>query len=1111
MSNPTGLAAAARLSEATRVAKASPHTDINSTVRQCQASARQIFVVPVRYALSEEPAGHPASQPGVEPQSHPMAARLLRTGFVYVWQGRGPLQRYAVALNKWLCPQALSDDDTVIEVGSLSGVALDKHQEAWMLYSEIPLNPSSCQQLKEPEVRAKRMRYLDLRQVANTLQAPHCVPLTEARQVMAELIPSTYDLALAIDYQRNQTTLRKSADELGDLAFKAATPINIKAYTDAMRWLGEREKVAAHYPPVPAEVPPPGAWSAVPWAPGLTQQIIESGHTQARGLYSVLACLDDDLGVLRDINHEQELLESRHEQWQADNKLRLSIGGFIRSLISEDGAELAGNLSYRYREHEIELTPEQGRTLLKTHHRLEELFKEEVRINQQRGGLYGNKEADALLRKVHADVQAAVAPVRGFIPPELHTEVESVIRDYRAEKIANLENHHASVKVEQYIDLPAMNQWLDITAPAHFTHVQQRHEALFIDRGLYLPRHHSGTWSVDYSDPDHREWLDKLAVACLSGQCLRKQGAGQYADYVRSPDDGALRQLFFGWIPSLEGAVNSTSRAGELIAALGVENQANAKQAIVKVLGVLNEPLVTSLAQRAQDTNGHWNILIKRLGAALMLLQGEHTSVPSGPWLGILVAARLGCGVGLRTISEGGTRVWQLFGSHAENLTRWANTMGKAIAAGQVKNIVNSSAVQGAGGLVAVTALLLNSWNAGIYLAQAGALEGMDKQRSNDTISATLYAGAALVAVIDSHVRGKDANRVFAVKFPYSAWTAAPALTLFGALIGGFSAVAALYEFRSLQIQIENSHSTLDPWLNIRHDVVGGQLATYGAMGLAGIYYTARALAGTLTAEAAMAGFSLWMGPLSFLLAVLGVLYLIAWFLQQTPMQNFLNYCCWSKARASDLGPLSFAAQQQELSKLYNILYAPRVSFVGRNEPKGTSSHMGLLFASYIDSVTIDLPGAEPNGVYLELSMIGNPRDTLAMRERVKNGEGVYRAEEPMQDIADCWLHGSRCEWIPYAQGKGLRLTGAYAKEIKNLFASQPTKVSLRLRYQTPLTSMLGALSFIGGEHGMAFTLSESAGVVALRDDPTPALDRAKRYVLGGQQCSVYLQPGLKP
>lgn len=1109
MSGLKPLQTVTQLAEARRAAAACEHLDIHSTVPQCPASQGQLFVVPVRYALSEEPANHAAFQSGVITQSHPMAARTLRVGFVYVWQGNGPLQRYAVAENALLRQQALDEDDTVVVVGTLSGIALDKHQSAWMLYSEIPLNPQHCEHLNDPEVRAKRMRCLDLRAVANTLQAPHCVPLQDATQVVGELIPKTYNLSLAMDFQRNQAAYRKGADELGEQVFKKPTPVIIKAYTDALRWVNEREQVAANHPPFSEDATPPGEWSAQTWAPTASQTLMETAHEQSSGLYSVLACLDDDLGVLRDINHEQELVESRHEQWQADNSLRLSIGGFVRSLITEDAAELSGMLSYRYRDRDIVMTNDQAQILLDARTQLAKLARERYTANIRRGTTHSNVEADTRLAEIHRREQAAVFPVRGFIPLDLHSEVIELVRDYQESKADNLNNKNASDKVGEYIDLSAMNTWLDTTAPAHFSHTQQRHESLFTDRGLYLQRHHSATWQVDYNDPDHTHWLDTLAVACLSGQCIRAQGAEQYADYVRSADEGALRQLFYSWSPTLEAAVNSNTRASELIAALALENQANAKQAIIKVMGVLNEPCVTRLGVRAEDAQGSWATLVKRLGGALLLLKGEHGNAPGGTWLAILVAARLGSGVGLRAVKEGALRTWELFGKAGEDITQWAKKTGDAIGVGQVSKILNSPAVKGSGGLVALSALLLNSWNAKNYLSQAGALEGMDRQRIYDTASASLYAGAALVAVIDSQMRSKNADRVFKLKLGLRL-TLAPALTLFGGVVGALSLGAALYEFRSLQIQIENSHDNLDSWLVMRRNVVGGHILTFGAQAVLGVYYTARVILGEITATVAIAAFSIWMGPVNLLIAVLGVLYLIAWYFQQTPMQKFLESCCWSKARASDLSPITFENRQDELNRLYRILYTPRVSFKGRDEPVGANSYVGVKFATFIDSLIIDLPGAEPGNAHLEIAMIGNPVDSPAMWARIKNGEGHLRAEEPMQTLGDLWIKHSRCEWIPYTQGQGLRLTGTFLKVVPGVFVSQPSKVSLRLRYRTPLTSLLGALSYVGGERGVAFTVSSSSGVIELRNDPTPELDRAPNYVLGNQEFSGLWQPGSK-
>jgi len=114
---------------------------------------------------------------------------------------------------------------------------------------------------------------------------------------MAELIPSTYDLAMAIDFQRHQPALRASADQLGKKVMAAPTPDNIKAYTDAMHWLHEREKVSAGYPAVSDDVTPPGEWSAEQWATTRTQDLMEQAHVQSSGLFTVLGCIDAELGA----------------------------------------------------------------------------------------------------------------------------------------------------------------------------------------------------------------------------------------------------------------------------------------------------------------------------------------------------------------------------------------------------------------------------------------------------------------------------------------------------------------------------------------------------------------------------------------------------------------------------------------------------------------------------------------------------------------------------------------------------------------------------------------------------------------------------------------------
>ncbi|MDT3238635.1 hypothetical protein QNL22_26455, partial [Pseudomonas syringae pv. tomato] len=117
--------------------------------------------------------------------------------------------------------------------------------------------------------------------------------------------------------------------------------------------------------------------------------------------------------------------------------------------------------------------------------------------------------------------------------------------------------------------------------------------------------------------------------------------------------------------------------------------------------------------------------------------------------------------------------------------------------------------------------LLLNTLNTHNYLNQAGALEEMDEQRVNDTASAALYWGAALVAVLDSQVRkGMGINQIN-LRF-----SATPTLTVFGGIIGGLSFYAAMKEYGSIQRQLERSREHTDPWLSMRQNIVGGQVGT---------------------------------------------------------------------------------------------------------------------------------------------------------------------------------------------------------------------------------------------------------------------------------------------
>jgi hypothetical protein len=168
----------------------------------------------------------------------------------------------------------------------------------------------------------------------------------------------------------------------------------------------------------------------------------------------------------------------------------------------------------------------------------------------------------------------------------------------------------------------------------------------------------------------------------------------------------------------------------------------------------------------------------------------------------------------------------------------------------------------------------------------------------------------------------------------------------------------------------------------------------------------------------------------------------------------------------------------------------------------------GLAFVSSINALTIDLPGAEPDSVYLELSMVGDPVDSQDYRHLIKNSPTRnFKPPRPWRNMTPHWLSSSACEWIPFKEGQGLRLSGPF-NTLQNVLSTTPGTVSLRLRYRTPLTAILGAQTFIGGERGLAFTLNHNTGVIELWADPTPELDRVPNYPLGEDHPgAIYLQP----
>lgn len=1076
---------ALNLAAANQAAKQNfPAEDLGSSVGACPARQTEVFVVPVRYALAELPVEHPCVKPACASQSHAMALRQLRPGYLYLWHDQGPLKRYAVAADGKLLEQGLDDVHADIASGALAGLALNKAHDAWLFYCERPLPPAAHERLaSDPAERRQRMRRIALATVAQSLEAEHCPPLKSAEQVIAELMPKVRELTLAHDYAVNGDQHHKDVDALGQQVMANPTQESIDAYTHSATWLREAEQAAAHNPEAAGFAP--GDWSAVQWNIPKADAWLTQARSQAGALWGVFAALDDDLGVLRDLNHEQELTEARHEAWLGENAHRTAIAGFIRSLTRTDGAEVAGMLNYRYREHDIAMTPEQGDTMMDVQREILGIRAKEAALQRENHPLLRGNQEPSLLDESAVELadrrEAQLNRVRPFLPDELQGEALAVVREYRHDKLDNLSSGHGSAQIAERISLWRMDDWLDNQAPAHYASVERRHTLLYADRQSFLPRHALGTWFADHRIPEHQDWLGELAYACLSALCVREQGAVQAYDMVRdNAGAGVFSLLVNGWSPGLSELLNDGTRLGELENALAAENVADTRA----LLNAMMDPAeVAALSRLASNLNGLWGLAMARIAAGIV----KRTE----PLLGPMIIVRLnGAASFVRKVADGteglagkakdfarNTKVWRVTGELAENLKAFTDQVADGIKQGTLRQVQRWEGAKRAGGVLPLTVLALNIANAHSYARSSEALEEEGTQRQAERLSAYLYTGAALTSVMQvfvlegmkkAELSGRQGNIT----------VTSPTLTLFGGVVGGLSFIAAIFERESLRKQITQAQAGIDPYLDLRRFAVDGQVLFYGSQALLGFSLTTMRMAGMLSTAEAIKYFRLGMAPLNWLLLAAGGLYLYAWWQQETGLQSFLSQCCWTADKSRRRWDDSTEGKLDEFTALLKLLYSPQAQAGVVTTPlsatQAANSPNARVYGQSLDSLTLALPAAEPGST--------------------KVGVRVYGE----RDLGREWTSTLSAAWIPADQGQGLLLTGRFARPVSRL--------EVQVAYHSPLPLLSGSQgddAIIGGPRGIRFAIAPDGLVTPLyADDRTPRLEACELVTLMPEQLA---------
>lgn len=199
---------------------------------QCPLQQQEVAIFPVRYAIDE--ASENPDEPGPNPipadwqghQSLPQlhkrtyTLRQLRDGWLYVVnRTTNTLDEYQVTGASF---SKLSGGDN--EEGgmpscgaSTSHLLYPRDNELLLAYSSVQWTPYTRERMADTELQSRWMRPLDLASYARTLSAPHCAPLKQLADTVADI-----DQGQAEAGQRFDSTTTPTEAQDSETLFKAA-------------------------------------------------------------------------------------------------------------------------------------------------------------------------------------------------------------------------------------------------------------------------------------------------------------------------------------------------------------------------------------------------------------------------------------------------------------------------------------------------------------------------------------------------------------------------------------------------------------------------------------------------------------------------------------------------------------------------------------------------------------------------------------------------------------------------------------------------------------------------------------------------------------------------
>lgn len=199
---------------------------------QCPLQQQEVAIFPVRYAVDEAPQDPDETAPNPIPadwQGHQSLPRLhkrtytlrqLRDGWLYVVdRTTNTIDEYQVQGSSFskVSQGSAESDDPPSCANATSHLLYPRDHELLLAYSSVEWTSYTRKRMADPELQSGWMRELDLNSYVRTLDAPHCAPLKQLADTVADI-----DAGQALAGQRFDSTTTPSEPIDTDVQYKSA-------------------------------------------------------------------------------------------------------------------------------------------------------------------------------------------------------------------------------------------------------------------------------------------------------------------------------------------------------------------------------------------------------------------------------------------------------------------------------------------------------------------------------------------------------------------------------------------------------------------------------------------------------------------------------------------------------------------------------------------------------------------------------------------------------------------------------------------------------------------------------------------------------------------------